>query len=61
MRHVEPPEPYRTDIVRRLAALPRDQSDPTGWVLVWVAVFFLLWMAAGLAACIYLFREAPPT
>jgi len=46
MKHVPAPEPYRTDIIRRLAALPAEPREPTGAVLVWAVVFFLLWAAA---------------
>lgn len=54
------PEPHRSEIVRRLGALPAEPTpDARGAILVWVAVFVLLWMAAGLVACFYLFREGP--
>lgn len=56
MRRIPTPEPVRTDIVRRIAALPAQPTDPTGAILAWVVVFGLIWIAAGLALFIYLTR-----
>jgi len=61
MRRVRMPEPHRSEIVRRLGALPAEPADPSGAVLVWVVVFALIWLAAGVAAFVYLIREGPLT
>jgi len=51
-------EPPRTEIVRRLGALPelpagREPLDPSGWTLVWCAVFLVIWLAVLLLVLVY--------
>jgi len=56
MKRVKVIEPDRQEIVRRFAALPPVDRDPSGAVIVWATVFLLLWLCAGLALFLYLTR-----
>jgi hypothetical protein len=58
MRRLLTPEPHRSEIVRRLSALP-ERPDATGAVLIWMVVMLLAWVAVvALVAFLFWLRAA---